>query len=96
MEVAIEAGGRVRRYQALNVSAGGAYLAGPGEPPLPGDRVDVLLSLPPDGILRQLRGRVVRRAGPGEPDGFAVAFERADAATLWVLHRFVDRRGASG
>jgi hypothetical protein len=95
MEVAVEVGGRARRFQALNVSAGGAYLAGPGEPPPRGGRVEVLLSLPPDGVLRQIRGRVVRHAGSAEPAGFAVEFERADAATLSVLRRFVHRRAAS-
>jgi hypothetical protein len=88
MEVAYEEPGRQVFFPALNLSASGIFL-GSREPPDVGAEVQVVLSLPPDGVFLRMHGLVVRHAAPVEPDGFAVAFADVDERTRNELNDFV-------
>ncbi len=92
MDVAYEEPGRQVFMPALNLSASGVFLACAERPQL-GVSVQLVLSLPPDGLFVRLQGRVVRHAGALEPSGFAVAFDGVDTRTSRTLLRYV--HGAS-
>ena len=88
LEVAYEEPGRQVFFPALNLSVSGVFLASE-EPPEVGQQVQVVLSLPPNGLFLRMRGVVVRHAGRAEPRGFAVAFEEVDERTRGDLKEFV-------
>ncbi|MFQ5515349.1 MAG: PilZ domain-containing protein [Myxococcota bacterium] len=90
--VGYEGDGRQAFSPALNLSVSGVFLATPD--PLPvGGEVQLVLSLPPDGVFLRIQGRVVRHAGPTEPRGFAVAFSRIDTRSRAELRAFVHSVG---
>ena len=86
--VALEEQGHESFSSALNLSPDGAFVAREN-PPEVGSVVSLVLSLPPDGVFERVRGRVVRHATSGEPEGFAVRFENVDPGTSARLRRFV-------
>jgi hypothetical protein len=89
-DVAFEEPGRQLFVPALNVSASGMFLASSDLRPAVGAPVRVVVSLPPDGVFLRLQASVVRHAGEGEPDGFAIRFDDGDPRSVLALHRFVD------
>lgn len=80
--------GREVFLQTLNLSESGLFLASEESPPV-GSPVGLVFSLPPDGVFLRVRGTVVRRAGPSEPQGFAVTFRGLDPGTASTLREFV-------
>jgi hypothetical protein len=80
--------GREVFLHALNLSESGLFLASDESPPV-GAAVGLVFSLPPDGPFLRVRGTVVRRSGPTEPQGFAVTFRGLDRRTSQALREFV-------
>ena len=89
LEVAYEQAGRHVFLPAVNMSASGIFLAAPERPRL-GDRVQLVISLPPDGAFLRLRALVVRHSRQSEPNGFALCFEGIDERSERMLANYLD------
>lgn len=88
LEVAFEEPGRHVFLPVLNLSTSGIFLAA-RERPVLGDRVQLVMSLPPDGEFLRLRAVVVRHSGSAEPSGFALRFDPLDARSERALAAFI-------
>jgi hypothetical protein len=88
LDVAYEERGRPIFCSTLNLSELGAFLR-TGERPKIGERVHLVLSLPPEGVFLRLRGTVVRYEGQWEPKGFAIRFDASDPQQSSTLAQFV-------
>ncbi len=89
LEVACEESGRHVFLPAVNMSASGIFLAAPERPRL-GDRVQLVISLPPDGEFLRLRAVVVRHSESSEPNGFALCFDGIDERSGRMLANYLD------
>jgi hypothetical protein len=90
LEVAYEDAARQTFLVTRDVSASGVFLID-RDPPEPGGAAQVAIALPGDREILRLRGVVARHSGAGEPQGFALRFDRegVSAADRDALERFV-------